>query len=118
MEKKRTTVRLPADLRKRLWQHRLDTGENIDATIVKATIEYLDKIEGGKNHKVAVARRGIRFKDLADMIGVPRTRVYNWANGIAKPSMDKLPQIAATLGCTVDDLFLTPLDTQRRDKHD
>ena len=50
-------------------------------------------------------KASITQAQLAEKIGVRQSAVANWENGLANPSTDKLPAIAATLGCTIDDLF-------------
>ena len=44
---------------------------------------------------------------LAYELGVSRAAVAMWESGKAIPTADKLPAIAAALGCTIDDLFGT-----------
>lgn len=43
--------------------------------------------------------------ELARMIGVSAPAIAQWERGDTNPSADKLPAIAAALGCTIDDLF-------------
>ena len=51
--------------------------------------------------------RGLTMDQLADRLGVTRQSVGAWEGGIALPSADKLPEIAAALGCSIDDLYST-----------
>ncbi len=48
---------------------------------------------------------GMTQAEFAAIIGVDRSTVTKWERGSAYPSSDKLPEIAAALGCTIDDLF-------------
>ena len=47
----------------------------------------------------------ISQKELAAMIGVGQSAVASWETGAAYPSAEKLPKIAALLGCTIADLY-------------
>lgn len=49
--------------------------------------------------------RGLTMDQLADRLGVTRQAVGAWEGGIALPSADKLPEIAAALRCSIDDLY-------------
>lgn len=57
--------------------------------------------------QIRVVRKkcGITQAQLAEKIGVNQKAVSQWERGDTNPSADKLPAIAATLGCTIDDLF-------------
>lgn len=48
---------------------------------------------------------GLSQEELARRIGCDRTSVTKWETGMAYPAADKLPKIAAVLGCTIDDLY-------------
>lgn len=52
--------------------------------------------------------RGLTMDQLADRLGVTRQAVGAWEGGIALPSADKLPEIAAALRCSIDDLYTVP----------
>ena len=49
-------------------------------------------------------RAGLTQEALADMIGVCRETVARWENGTRNPSMLMMIQLAAALGCKIDDL--------------
>lgn len=51
---------------------------------------------------------GMTQAEFASKIGVDRSTVTKWERGSAYPSADKLPEIAAALGCTIDDLYNVP----------
>ena len=55
--------------------------------------------------RVVREKCGITQAKLAEKIGVNQKAVSQWERGDTNPSADKLPAIAATLGCTIDDLF-------------
>ena len=48
--------------------------------------------------------------DLAGKLGITSQAVSKWENGTNMPDMNLLPDIAATLGITIDELFSYPLD--------
>ena len=48
---------------------------------------------------------GLTQKELADKLGVSQVSVWQWESGDNLPRADKLPAIAAALGCTVNDLL-------------
>lgn len=48
---------------------------------------------------------GVSCTELSRRCGVTRTSEWQWEVGKAFPTADKLPLIAATLGCEVNDLF-------------
>lgn len=52
-----------------------------------------------------IEQRGIRRIELAAAMGVSPACVTKWAKGTAMPSADKLPRLAAVLGCTIDELY-------------
>lgn len=54
------------------------------------------------------AKRQWRQKDLAAAIGVEALTISRYETGAYKPSIDRLYQIAAALGCGVDDLIAAP----------
>lgn len=48
---------------------------------------------------------GMTLQDLADKLGITGAAVGMWERGETLPAADKLPEISAALGCTIDDLF-------------
>lgn len=50
-------------------------------------------------------RAGLTQKSLAAAMDVTDAAVAQWETGAAMPTADKLPKLAAVLGCTIDDLF-------------
>lgn len=50
-------------------------------------------------------RQGISQIALATTLQVNQTAVSQWERGVSSPSCEKLPPLAATLHCTIDDLF-------------
>lgn len=50
-------------------------------------------------------QKNMTQQEVADCIGVDRTTVAKWESGTAFPTANKLPKLAKTLGCTIDDLF-------------
>lgn len=48
---------------------------------------------------------GLTIEALAKELGVSLQAVGAWECGVALPSAARLPEIAAVLGCSIDDLF-------------
>lgn len=48
---------------------------------------------------------GMTLEQLADRLHVTRQAVCRWEVGDALPTADRLPDIAAALGCSIDDLY-------------
>ena len=44
-------------------------------------------------------------QQLAEIMGTTQTGVSNWENEVSLPRTRELPKLAATLGCTISDLF-------------
>ena len=49
--------------------------------------------------------RGLTLTELARLCDVSIASAHQWEVGSTFPSADKLPIIAAILGCTIDDLY-------------
>jgi transcriptional regulator with XRE-family HTH domain len=50
-------------------------------------------------------KQNLRQEDLAAMMNIDRSTVAMWETGKSLPRADKLPQLAAILGCTIDELL-------------
>ena len=57
------------------------------------------------NIRVLRNARGLPLTALARRCDVSIASAHQWEVGISFPSADKLPIIAAILGCTIDDLY-------------
>lgn len=49
--------------------------------------------------------RGLTQQQLATKLGVDKTAVSHWENGIAQPALSRLPDLAKVLGVKVDKLI-------------
>jgi len=49
--------------------------------------------------------RGLSQQDLAEVLGVDKTSISHWENGLSSPRGSRLPAVASALGVTIDDLF-------------
>ena len=60
-----------------------------------------------KVSKIAELRKaaGLTQEEFATRLCVTQGAVSQWEQGIASPSIDKLPKLAEILGCTVDELL-------------
>lgn len=48
---------------------------------------------------------GFTMTELAGRMGVSVATVYRWENGEDAPASTRLPLLADTLGCTIDQLY-------------
>lgn len=48
---------------------------------------------------------GVSQATLAAKLGINQKAVSQWETGESHPTADKLPDIAAALGCTIDELY-------------
>ena len=55
-------------------------------------------------------------EELAARLGVDRSCVTNWEIGARTPTTDKLPALAAALGCGIEELFRPPQDQTAREE--
>lgn len=55
-----------------------------------------------KHHR---ERRSLKQEELAAALSVDRSAIAKWETGVAMPTADKLPLLAKTLGCTIDELY-------------
>lgn len=58
-----------------------------------------------KNLKALRKARGMSQTELAELLGVTFGAVSAWELGLKYPSADKLPDIARSLQCTIDELY-------------
>lgn len=57
------------------------------------------------NIKVLRERAGLKQMEAAAAVGVRPPTFCAWEAGACFPSADKLPALAKTLGCSIDDLY-------------
>lgn len=48
---------------------------------------------------------GLTLTDVAERLGVTQQAIGRWERGEALPSADRLPDLAAALGCSIDELY-------------
>lgn len=58
-----------------------------------------------ENIKRLRKRAGFTQVQIAEQMAVGQNTISMWETGCAKPSVDKLPQLARILGCTIDELY-------------
>jgi transcriptional regulator with XRE-family HTH domain len=65
------------------------------------------RFDGPIHNRIEELRKklGLSQEALADVVGVDKTAVSHWENGIARPDMSRLPAVAAALGVSVDALI-------------
>lgn len=61
-------------------------------------------------------RAGITVAQLAERLSVTRATIYFWEQGRYLPNAGLLPEIAALLGCSIDDLFFAGLGEEDNTK--
>lgn len=57
------------------------------------------------NIKALRERAGLKQTEAAAAVGVKPPTFCAWEAGACFPSADKLPALAKTLGCTIDELY-------------
>ena len=57
------------------------------------------------NIKCLRKKRNITQKELAKTLSVGQSTVAMWETGASMPRAEKLPNLAAALGCSINDLF-------------
>lgn len=57
-------------------------------------------------------KSGLSQAEVAEKIGVSSAAVCQWETGKTMPDPRKLPKIAETLNCTVDELLSTDAPTE------
>lgn len=68
----------------------------------------VENIEGGDIVKALIQIRkkaGLTQCELAERLNIGQSTIAMWETGCALPTADKLPQIAETLHCSIDELF-------------
>jgi len=76
-------------------------------TICALRKQALILLKGGNAVKIRKFREaaGLTMTELAGKLGVNVSTVYRWETGEDTPSSPRLPLLADTLGCTIDQLY-------------
>lgn len=53
-------------------------------------------------------RANLKQRELAGLLGVERSTIAKWETGAALPRASQLPDLAAALHCTIDELYQQP----------
>lgn len=59
----------------------------------------------GAKFKEARLRAGLTQDQVAHKMGITNVAVNKWERRSRKPTADRIPQLAAALGCGVNDLY-------------
>lgn len=51
---------------------------------------------------------GLSQKELADKLGIVQSAISAWESGEKMPRVAQLPELAAALHCTIDELYQPP----------
>lgn len=65
------------------------------------------------NLKKYLDKKELSQARLAELLGVGTTSVYNWANGIKIPRMDKVDAMCSIFGCNRSDLIEDHTETSK-----
>ncbi len=57
------------------------------------------------NIRICRELAGLTSSELARRVGVTPTAVSRWESGLDVPSAARLPKLAKTMGCSIDQLF-------------
>ncbi len=68
----------------------------------------------GKQIRTHRLRCNMTQEKLAETLNVTAQAVSKWENGVSYPDISLLPELSATLGVTMDELFETSFDTHLR----
>lgn len=63
-------------------------------------------------------RAGYTVAQLAARLNVTKATIYFWEQGRYLPNAGLLPELAETLGCSIDDLFFAGLDEEDNTKQE
>ena len=69
------------------------------------TTKCCERGENVKTIKNLRQRAGLTQEELAVKMQITQQAVARWENENTAPSVDKLPQLARILGCTIDELY-------------
>ena len=56
--------------------------------------------------KQIIVNKGLKQKDVAELIGVTSQQLSNWINGSSYPRLEKAFELAKLLDVKVDDLYI------------
>lgn len=51
------------------------------------------------------AKARLSQQDLANKLGIDKTAVSHWENGLSAPKGERIPAVAIALGCSISELF-------------
>nr|WP_302176948.1 helix-turn-helix transcriptional regulator [Megamonas funiformis] len=76
-------------------------------TYNKNVVKICNRLRGEKmfNIKELRKKRGITQKQLANKLGIERSRVSQWEIGYCSPKASDLPKLAKALNCRINDFF-------------
>ena len=94
----------------------LNDNSRVEFDSSENTIRWMTKIdrstdndilrkEIGRNIRKFIVNKNMRQQDVADKAGITQAMLSRYINGTSMPGIDKLHNLAAVLGCHVDDLL-------------
>lgn len=75
------------------------------SVIDRSTDNDILRKEIGRNIRKFIEYRGMRQQDVAEQSGITEAMLSRYINGTSLPGLDKIHNIATTLGCHIDDLL-------------
>ena len=65
----------------------------------------------GKQLKEIRQRKGYTQKEVADFLCISPQSISKWENGEATPSLEFLPKLSELFGCSIDEFFKNPYES-------
>lgn len=71
-------------------------------------MRYKKEVPITKGLKKKRLAAGLSQKELADKLGIVQSAISAWESGEKMPRAAQLPELAAALHCTIDELYQPP----------
>ena len=71
-------------------------------------MRYLREVLTTKGLRKKRLAAGLSQKELADSLGTVQSAISAWESGEKMPRASQLPELAAALHCTIDELYQPP----------
>lgn len=71
-------------------------------------MRYKKEVPITKSLKKKRLAAGLSQKELADKLGIVQSAISAWESGEKMPRAAQLPELAAALHCTIDELYQPP----------
>ena len=71
-------------------------------------MRYAKEVANTKGLRKKRLAAGLSQKELADKLGIVQSAISAWESGEKMPRASQLPELAAALHCTIDELYQPP----------